>query len=67
MRRLMNIKLFLIAVAIVAVFGIAAIAAIAGPVTVTSPAAAQDMTGDNATMMAGNMTAGNMTGGNWTK
>lgn len=64
MRRLMNIKLFLIAVAIVAVFGIAGIA---GPVTVTSPAAAQDMTGDNATMMAGNMTAGNMTGGNWTK
>jgi hypothetical protein len=60
----MNIKLFLIAVAIVAVFGIAAIA---GSVTVTSPAAAQDMTGDNATMMAGNMTADNMTGGNWTK
>ena len=64
MRRLMNIKLFLIAVAIVAVFSIAAIA---GPVTVTSPAAAQNMTGGNATMMAGNMTAGNMTGGNWTK
>ena len=64
MRRLMNIKLFLNAVAIVAVFGIAGIA---GPVTVTSPAAAQDMTGDNATMMAGNMTAGNITGGNWTK
>ena len=64
MRRLMNIKLFLIAVAIVAVFSIAAIA---GPVTVTSPAAAQDMTGDNTTMMAGNMSAGNMTGGNWTK
>ena len=64
MRRLMNIKLLLIAVAIVAVFGIAAIA---GPVTVTSPAAAQEMTGDNASMMAGNMTAGNMTGGNWTK
>lgn len=64
MRRLTNIKLFLIAVAIVAVFSIAAIA---GPVTVTSPAAAQDMTGDNTTMMAGNMTAGNMTGGNWTK
>lgn len=64
MRRLMNIKLFLIAVAIVAVFSIAAIA---GPVTMTSPAAAQDMTGDNTTMMAGNMTAGNMTGGNWTK
>ena len=64
MRRLMNIKLFLIAVAIVAVFGIAAIA---GPVAVTLPAAAQEMTGDNATMMAGNMTAGNMTGGNCTK
>jgi hypothetical protein len=60
----MNIKLFLIAVAIVAVFSIAAIA---GPVTVTSPAAAQGMAGDNTTMMAGNMTAGNMTGGNWTK
>jgi hypothetical protein len=25
------------------------------------------MTGDNATMMAGNMTADNKTGGNWTK
>ena len=58
MRRLMNMKLFLIAVAIVAVFGIAAVV---GPVTVTPPAAAQNMTGDNATMMAGNMTAGNMT------
>jgi hypothetical protein len=36
---------------------------------ITTPAVAQNMTGDNATtMMAGNMTAaGNTTGGNWTK
>jgi hypothetical protein len=32
----------------------------------TTPAVAQNMTGDNA-MMAGNMTSSNTTGGNWTK
>jgi hypothetical protein len=42
-------------------------AAVVGPLTITTPAVAQNMTGDNATMMAGNMTAGNTTGGNWTK
>lgn len=51
------------AVAIVAAFAVAA----AGPFTVTTPAMAQNVTGDNATMMAGNMTADNKTGGNWTK
>lgn len=60
----MNIKLFLMAVAIVGAFGIAAFV---GPIAITTPAAAQDMSGDNATMMAGNMTSGNTTGGNWTK
>jgi hypothetical protein len=60
----MNTGTFLIAVAIVAAFGITAIV---GPITITTPVVAQNMTGDNATMMGGNMTAGNMTGGNWTK
>ena len=60
----MNIKLFLMAVAIVGAFGIAAFA---GPIAMSTPTAAQDMSGDNATMMAGNMTSGNTTGGNWTK
>jgi hypothetical protein len=61
----MNTKLFLIAVAIVAAFSIAAEV---GPATIASPAVAQNMTGDNATMMmAGNYTADNKTGGNWTK
>jgi hypothetical protein len=60
----MNTGLFLLAVAIVAAFGIAATV---GPITITTPVVAQNMTGDNATMMGGNMTAGNMTGGNWTK
>jgi hypothetical protein len=60
----MNTGLFLIAVAIDTAFGIAAIV---GPISITTPAVAQNMTGDNATMMGGNMTAGNMTGGNWTK
>ena len=53
------------AVAIVAALGIAVAAA--SPYTVTTPAIAQNATGDNATMMAGNMTADNKTGGNWTK
>ena len=52
------------AVAIVAAFGIVAMV---GPATITTPAVAQNMTDDNATMMAGNMTADNKTGGNWTK
>jgi hypothetical protein len=60
----MNIKLFLIAFAIVGAIGIAASV---GPVAMATPAAAQNMTGDNATMMAGNMTSGSTTGGNWTK
>ena len=60
----MNAGLFLVAIAIVAAFGIAAIV---GPVTITTPLVAQNMTGDNATMMGGNITAGNTTGGNWIK
>jgi len=60
----MNSKLFLMAVAVVAAFGIAAII---GSVTITTPVVAQNMTGDNATMMGDNMTAGNSTGSDWTK
>ena len=60
----MNTGLFLVAIAIVAAFGIAAIV---GPVTITTPLVAQNITGDNATMMGGNITAGNTTGGNWIK
>jgi hypothetical protein len=60
----MNPKLFFMAVAIVAAFSIVAMV---GPATLTTQAVAQNMTGDNATMMAGNMTADNKTGGNWTK
>ena len=60
----MNTKILLAAVAIVAAFGIAAVV---GPVTVTT-ALAQNMTGDNMTMTGDNMTAmgGNMTAGNMT-
>jgi hypothetical protein len=61
----MNIKLILMAVAIVGAFGIAAF--VGSSAMMTTPAAAQNMTADNATMMAGNMTSGNTTGGNWTK
>ena len=53
------------AVAIVAAFSIAV--AVAGPLTITTPAMAQNVTGDNATTMAGYMTAANQTAGNWTK
>ena len=53
------------AVAFVAAFGIAVTAV--APFTVTTPAMAQNATGDNVTMMAGNMTADNKTGGNWTE
>ena len=52
------------AVAIVAAFSIVVVV---GSATITTPAVAQNMTGDNATMMAGNYTADNKTGGNWTK
>ncbi|CAN5469553.1 hypothetical protein BH18THE2_BH18THE2_13690 [soil metagenome] len=60
----MNTKILLAAVAIVAAFGIAAVV---GPVTVTT-ALAQNMTGANMTMTGDNMTAmgGNMTSGNMT-
>jgi hypothetical protein len=61
----MNTKLVLIvAVAIVAAFGIAA-ATVGFTTTIATPALAQNMTeGDTMTMgAAGNMTAGNMTGG----
>jgi ABC-type enterobactin transport system permease subunit len=65
MKQPMNSKLFVIAVAIVAAFGIAV--AVVGPVTLATPAVAQNMTGGgNMTAMGGNMTGGNMTGGNWT-
>ena len=63
--RITKTKLFFMAVAIVAAFGIAVGAA--GTFTVTTPAMAQNATGDNATIMAGNMTADNKTGGSWTK
>ena len=60
----MNSKLFLMAVVVIAAFGI--VAAAVGPVTIATPAVAQELppmgdniTGDN--MTAGNMTAGNMT------
>jgi hypothetical protein len=62
----MNSKLFLMAAVVIVVCGISA-AAVVGLATITTPAVAQNMTGDNATMMAGNMTAGSTTGGNWTK
>ena len=58
MKQPMNSKLFLMAIAIVAAFGITV--AVVGPLTLTTPAVAQNMTG------GGNMTGGNMTGGNWT-
>ena len=62
----MNSKVFLMTVAVIVAFGIA-VATVVGPATMTTPAVAQNMTGDNATMMAGNMTADNKTGGDWTK
>ncbi|HET9357084.1 MAG TPA: hypothetical protein VFN98_03240 [Nitrososphaeraceae archaeon] len=62
---MMNTKLFFMAVAIVAAFSIAV--AVASPLTVTTPAMAQNVTGDNASTMAGNMTAANQTAGSWTK
>ena len=56
----MNTKTLLAAIAIVVAFGIAAVI---GPVTVSTPVVAQNMTGDNMTAMGGNMSGGNMTGG----
>ena len=55
----MNTRI-LVGVALVAAFGI--IVAV-GPIGISTPAIAQNISGDNATMMGGNMTAGNMTGG----
>ena len=52
--------MLLVGVALIATFGI--IAAV-GPIGISTPAMAQNMTGDNATMMGGNMSEGNMTGG----
>ena len=62
----MNSKLFLMVVAFIAAFGIVVAAAV-GPVTITTPALAQNMTDGNMIAMGSNMTGGNMTGGNWTK
>ena len=59
----MNSKLFLMAVVVIAAFGITA--AVVGPVTIATPALAQNMT-EGGNMTGGNMTAGNMTGGNMT-
>ena len=55
----MNTRI-LVGVALVATFGIRVAV---GPIGIATPAMAQNMTGDNATMMGGNMTASNMTGG----
>jgi phosphoglucomutase len=61
----MNTKIFFMAVAIVAAFGIAA-AAVVGPATLTTPVVAQNITGDNASTAGGNVTGGNVTGANIT-
>ena len=61
----MNSKLFLMAVVVIAAFGITA--AVVGPVSIATPALAQNMTeGGNMTGMGGNLTGGNMTAGNMT-
>jgi hypothetical protein len=61
----MNSKLFLLAVVVVSAFGVTA--AVVGPVTMTTPALAQNLTeGGNMTGMGGNLTGGNMTAGNLT-
>jgi hypothetical protein len=63
--RSMNSKLFLLAVVVVSAFGVTA--AVVGPVTMATPALAQNMTeGGNMTGMGGNLTGGNMTAGNIT-
>ena len=46
----MNSKLFLMAAAVIAAFGIAVATAVVGPLTITTPVVAQNMTGDNATI-----------------
>lgn len=56
----MNSKLFLMAVVVIAAFGITA--AVVGPVTIATSALAQNMTDMGGNMTGGNMTAGNMTG-----
>jgi hypothetical protein len=56
--RPMNSKLFLLAVVVVSTFGVTAAAV--GPVTMATPALAQNMT-EGGNMTGGNMTAGNMT------
>jgi hypothetical protein len=58
----MNSKLFLMAVAVIAAFGIVATVS---PIIIATPALAQNMTGGDAT--GANMTAGSSTSGNWTK
>lgn len=61
----MNSKLFLLAVVIVSAFGV--IVVVVSPVTMTTPALAQNLTeGGNMTGMGGNLTGGNMTAGNLT-
>jgi hypothetical protein len=60
----MNSKLLLMALAVVAAFGILA-AATASPITIVTPAVAQNMTGGNAT--GGNATAANATATGLTK
>jgi hypothetical protein len=64
----MSSKLFLMAAVVVAAFGILA-AATATPITIATPAEAQNMTSGNATggnLTVGNMSGGNMSGGNMT-
>jgi hypothetical protein len=61
----MNTKIFFMAFAIVAAFGIAS-TAVVGPVTLTTPAVAQNIIGDNLTT-AGNVTGINSTAGYLTK
>lgn len=56
----MHSKLFLMAVVVIAAFGITA--AVVGPVTIATPAFAQNMTDMGGNMTGGNMTAGNMAG-----
>jgi hypothetical protein len=63
----LNTGLILLAIVMFITFGIAATV---GPDPMTFPTAAQNMTGDNATVMGGgvdNVTAGNITVSNWTK
>ena len=60
----MNSKLFLMTVAVVAAFGIVA-AATFSPLSIATPAVAQNVTGGNAT--GGNATSANATVGGWSK